>query len=155
MTPKDDVPQDPLAIRQRPVRLPSSMWDDFDRVAKVMDADGNTIFREYVRWITGDETARLPRLPDTRPTGPWYVPLPPQIRVIHEFDAGSPYRSTPRFVLRIDAPLEAVLKALDDGGAAAGASYIDTEPLQMSTLDRSHAERMLAVFTEAELPVLE
>lgn len=149
MTPTDDDKQDANTLRQRPIRFTDQLWDDFGIVAPELGDDRSSLIRDYVRWVTYDETVRPPRRPDIRPEGLRYRSLPPGILVQHETEADPPFKTRTRFLMLVEAPGPTVRKALLDAGIAAGAIYLDTTPLQLATSDRDHAEQILQVLTDA------
>lgn len=148
------TPDDPNELRQRPIRLANGLWADFDLVAKALGDDRSGLIRDFVRWSTYDETVRPPRRPDTPPAGLRYNALPPEIWVQHETELSEPFKTRPRFIMRIDTGWDVVRTMLLEADLGEGVSYTETSPVQVSTFDRARAERMLALFTDAGLTIL-
>jgi hypothetical protein len=155
LSPSESEKSSAYGTRQRPIRITDDLWDDFGVVADAIGKDRSALIRDFVRWSVYDETVKAPRRPDIRPEGLRYIaPLPAEIFSVAEGEIRPAAKTRTRFIIRVDADSQAVFKALIDAQADKGATYLDSSPIQISTLDRAHALLILDALTNAGLTVV-
>jgi hypothetical protein len=64
------TPADPSANNNtptRPIRVPLDLWGEFGIVATQLGSNRTALILEYMRWMTRQQGAKLPKRPDTPP----------------------------------------------------------------------------------------
>lgn len=139
----------------RPIRMPPELWTRAGVVAEYLGTDRSALVREFFRWLTFEEGAKMPRRPSAPPEElPDTVALP---AAVHEVIDGSGKTKAPgrtRYVMSVDARIDAVRAALEAADLNTGPSYMETTPLQLSTFDRSQAVKMHQALTDAGIAVI-
>lgn len=140
----------------RPIRVPPALWNSFGAVADHLGTDRSTLLRDFMRWMSFEEGAKMPKRPTVPPDDmPQIAVLPAAVREVTEGSPRSKANARTRYVIHVDAQLAPVLAALVAAEINVGPTYLETTPLQLSTFNRAQAVRMHEVLTAAGLPVVE